>query len=99
LKEFHKTYLLKKGAADPFRGDWYIYEESFASAEEAITQAAALTLAQYNTYLLSWEQYGYEWSVFEKEGDSEKKIWEGYKYIMGSLALDKSPDITLGNIP
>jgi hypothetical protein len=29
----------------------------------------------------SWAEFGYEWSVFERREESEKKIWEGYKYI------------------
>jgi hypothetical protein len=45
---------------------------------------------------MSWEQFGYEWSVFEKEGDIEKKIWEGYKYIISGGY--KSLDLTMGNI-
>ncbi len=91
-----KIYFVKKGPADPFRGDWYIDEGSFDTAGEAIEQAAALTLAEYNEYLMSWAQFGYEWSVFEKEGDTEKKIWEGYKYIM-SLG-NKNLDIASGNM-
>ena len=96
MKNKTKIYLLKKGPADPFRGDWYTDEIRFASAEEAIAQAAALTLAEYNAYLTSWEQFGYEWSVFEKVGDTERKIWEGYKYIISSA--NKSWDIRLGNV-
>jgi hypothetical protein len=45
LTEKNKIYVLKKGPADPFRGDWYIDEKSFTSADKAIAQAAALTLA------------------------------------------------------
>jgi hypothetical protein len=96
LTEKNKIYVLKKGPADPFRGDWYIDEKSFTSADKAIAQAAALTLAEYSEYLMSWEQFGYEWSVFEKEGDIEKKIWEGYKYIISGGY--KSLDLTMGNI-
>src|SRR6478735_5436979 len=97
MKENTKLFLVKKGPADPFRGDWYIDEKSFASAREAIEEAAALTLANYNEYLLSWEQFGYEWSVFEKEGDLEKKIWEGYKYLLSSGY--KGGDVISGTIP
>ncbi len=96
MKANTKIYLLKKGPADPFRGDWYTNEISFASSDEAISQAAALTMADHNDYLMSWEEFGYEWSVFEKEGDAEKKIWEGYKYIKSAGHI--SNDITLGNI-
>lgn len=96
MKKNNKIYLVKKGPADPFRGDWYIDEKTFDSAGDAISHAAELTLAEYNAYLLSWEQFGYEWSVFEKEEDVEKKIWEGYKYIR--TAKNKSFDIEFGNI-
>jgi hypothetical protein len=91
LKEMSKIYLVKKGPADPFRGDWYTDDRCFASANQAIAHAAALTLADYNDYLTSCE-----WSVFEKEGDTEMKIWEGYKYIKSSE--HQSPDIKLGCI-
>lgn len=97
LQKSNNTYLVKKGAADPFRGDWYILDEEFNSAEEAISTAAEKTLAQYKEYNHDWEQYGYEWSVFEKSENVEKKIWEGYKYIKS--AVDGNLDLKMGSLP
>ncbi len=75
------SYHIRKGPADPFRGDWYIQENSFPSSSEAITSALALTHQNYIELGNGWEQYGYEWSVFEETPDGNKKIWEGYKAI------------------
>lgn len=91
-----KIFLVKKGSADPFRGDWYTQEVSFTSENEAITEAARLTIADHSSYGNSWEQYGYEWSVFEKIGEEERKIWEGYKFIMSSG--NESNDLELGGV-
>ena len=74
-------YHVKKGPADPFRGDWYVQENSFPSSEEAVASALRLTYQNYSELGNSWEQYGYEWSVFEESPNAEKKIWEGYKAI------------------
>jgi hypothetical protein len=76
-----KCYLVKKGPADPFRGDWYIHEAEFIELEKAIQSAATLTFTNYLELKNSWGEFGYEWSVFEKNEPYEKKIWEGYKYI------------------
>lgn len=91
-----KIYLVKKGPADPFRGDWYTEESSFLVKDEAIAEAARLTLADHSSFLDSWEQFGYEWSVFERAGGKEVKIWEGYKFIKSSGRTSK--DLDLGNV-
>jgi hypothetical protein len=75
------AYHVKKGPADPFRGDWYIQESSFPSSEEAVASALRLTYQNFAELGNSWDQYGYEWSVFEESLNAEKKIWEGYKAI------------------
>jgi len=82
-----------------FRGDWYDQDEVMATREDAIAKAATLTLEEYFGMPNDWEQYGYEWSVFEKENNVEKKIWEGFKYINSSKPrLGQTPDINLGNV-
>ena len=79
-----KTYIVKKGPADPFRGDWYTDEQTFVTIDKTIAAAGELTLNNYSEFENSWEEFGYEWSVFEKTDSSEIKIWEGYKYIKAS---------------
>jgi hypothetical protein len=74
-------FHVKKGAADPFRGDWYIPEQTFETATEAIALAMQRTQEEYNYLNTSWEQYGYEWSVFKQTSTGETKIWEGFKAI------------------
>src|SRR5690349_17010271 len=74
-------YHVKKGPADPFRGDWYIKENSFPSSTEAIASALLLTHQNYIEFGKDWDQYGYEWSVFEQTPNEDKKIWEGYRAI------------------
>ena len=74
-------FHVKKGAADPFRGDWYIQESTFITSTEATYSALKLTHQNYSDLGDSWEQFGYEWSVFEVTAEGEKKIWEGYKAI------------------
>ena len=82
-----------------FRGDWYYTVEEVKSEIEAISKAAALTRASYFELDLGWEQYGYEWSVFEMENGIEKKIWEGFKYIYSSKPnAGEIPALDLGNI-
>jgi hypothetical protein len=76
-----KIYVVKKGPADPFRGDWYSDEKPFADLETAISIAAALTIANYESLMNNWEEFGYEWSVFEKVEAGDTKLWEGFKYI------------------
>ena len=75
------AYHISKGPADPFRGDWYIQEDSFDSLTGAIAAALKLTYQNYLELGDGWEQYGYEWSVFEEAAHGNKKIWEGYKAI------------------
>ena len=43
-----------------------------------------------------WDEFGYEWSVFEKVGDTEKILWEGFKYI--SFVRKGNKDVNLGRI-
>jgi hypothetical protein len=74
-------FQVKKGPADPFRGDWYIPEQTFETATEAIALAMQRTQEEYSQLKISWEQYGYEWSVFEQTTTGEIKIWEGYKAV------------------
>jgi len=74
-------FHVKKGAADPFRGDWYIPEQTFETAAEAIAFAMLRTQEEYDQLRISWEQYGYEWSVFEQTPTGETKVWEGFKAI------------------
>lgn len=74
-------FHVKKGAADPFRGDWYIEEKTFETSEAAIGLALKLTYQNHLELGHSWEQYGYEWSVFEVTSTGETKIWEGFKAI------------------
>ena len=76
-----KFFLVKKGPADPFRGDWYIEEKAFNDFNEAIAYAAKLTINNFNEFKKDWDEFGYEWSVFEKKESTETKLWEGYKYI------------------
>lgn len=90
-----KKYLVKKGPADPFRGDWYILEKEFTDHHQAIAFAAKLTLQNSEELKNSWEQFGYEYSVFELVGGIEKKIWEGYKYIISLRLGDKNLDTGL----
>lgn len=85
-----KSYLLKKGPADPFRGDWYIHEVEFNELEKAIETAATLTHSNFPELKNSWEEFGYEWSVFEKIEHQEIKIWEGYKYIKAIKGTEES---------
>ncbi len=91
-----KRYLVKRGAADPFRGDWYILEEEFHEMGKAIEKAAALTINNFLQLKTSWEEYGYEWSVFEKSDQHEIKIWEGYKYIHEMKREDEPGHFDLG---
>jgi hypothetical protein len=93
-----KSYPMKRGPADPFRGDWYAQEDEFNELQIAIESAAAFTLKSYHELNTSCEEFGYEWSVFEKDGDTEIKIWEGYKYIQEIKALDESGNLDLGFI-
>jgi hypothetical protein len=91
------AYIVKKGPADMFRGDWYINDESMETKEAAIAKAAALTLASFRDLEKDWEQYGYEWSVFERENGVDKKIWEGFKYIQVSKpGPEGTPELSLG---
>lgn len=93
------SFILKKGPADPFRGDWYLEEGRFKDKEEAIRLAAAKTFEEYQNLKTSWEAYGYEWSVFRKADGAEMKIWEGYKFIQEMI--QKAPgriDTALGNM-
>jgi len=94
-----KQYLVKKGLADPFRGDWYIQEADFKDKEKAVESAALLTLTNVKELTKHWEEFGYEWSVFEKEGSHETKIWEGYKYIQGINNSGEIDNLMLGAIP
>lgn len=80
------SYLVKRGPADPFRGNWYTEAMEFESLEEAIRTAAAKTLENFTELQNSWDEFGYEWSVFEKE--TGKKIWEGYKFIVTGRGKD-----------
>jgi hypothetical protein len=80
-------FHVKKGAADPFRGDWYIAESVHETSAEAIANALKLTQQNLNELWASWDQYGYEWSVFEETASGEKKIWEGFKAV--SIAREK----------
>lgn len=89
-------YIVKKGAADAFRGDWYIEEKRFNKKSEAFENAMELTLANYYEFLLSWEEFGYEWSVFETNNGTEKKIWEGYAFIKKTFS-DKNKIINQEN--
>jgi hypothetical protein len=57
---FPKTYFIKKGAADPFRGDWYIEEKTLNDLTEAISTAADLTLMNFKEFGKDWEEFGYE---------------------------------------
>lgn len=91
-----KIFLVKKGPADPFRGDWYIHETEFKELEKAIQSAAALTIANFHELKNSWEEFGYEWSVFEKNGQHEKKIWEGYKYMQEMKGRELNGHLDLG---
>lgn len=82
-----------------FRGDWFDQDEEAASREEAIAKAASQTLEEYFRMENDWEQYGYEWSVFEKENEVEKIIWSGWKYIYHKRPSNgEAPDINLGNV-
>ena len=87
--------------------------EKLDFGELAGMSRSALTLANYREWELSWEEYGYEWSVFEKDpsaslgkklgtsaqDESEKKIWEGFKYIYSSKPnAGEIPALDLGNI-
>jgi hypothetical protein len=91
-----KRYLVKKGPADPFRGDWYIHESDFQEQSEAIETAATLTLENFHQLKSSWAEFGYEWSVFERREESEKKIWEGYKYIQAVKNRETTGGFELG---
>jgi hypothetical protein len=81
------SFHVKKGPADPFRGEWYMPESVHETAIEAIDRALILTQQNVNELLASWDQYGYEWSVFEETPSGEKKIWEGFKAV--SVAREK----------
>lgn len=91
-----RNYLIKKGPADPFRGDWYIQETDFEEQAEAIEAAATLTLENFRQLKSGWAEFGYEWSVFENGKESEKKIWEGYKYIQAKNDRETTGDYELG---
>lgn len=95
-----KLYVIKKGPADMFRGDWYIEDELMETREAAIAKAAAQTLAAYRDMGSSWEQYSYEWSVFERaEGHEDKKIWEGLKYIqVSNPGPEGTPELEFGTL-
>jgi hypothetical protein len=93
-----KHYLVKKGPADPFRGDWYIPQSDFQEQSEAIKAAATWTLENFRQLKSSWEEFGYEWSVFERRDESEKKIWEGYKYILAKKDRETTGHFELGLI-
>jgi hypothetical protein len=80
-------FHVKKGPADPFRGDWYIPESVHETSTEAIARALKLTQQNLDELGTSWDQYGYEWSVFEEIPSNEKKIWEGFKAV--SIAREK----------
>lgn len=84
-------FHVRKGPADPFRGDWYTQENSFPTSEEAVATALILTHQNYIELGNGWEQYGYEWSVFEETSGGDKKIWEGYK----AIAVMKSKNMTV----
>lgn len=75
------SFHVKKGATDPFRGDWYTPESIHETSEEAIAEALKLTQQNLDELGTSWDQYGYEWSVFEETSSGETKIWEGHKVI------------------
>ncbi|MFZ5554591.1 MAG: hypothetical protein ACOZCO_15835 [Bacteroidota bacterium] len=93
VAENQYSYKVKKGAADPFRGDWYTDEKIVHLKEEAVELAAELTLANYHEFLSGWEEFGYEWSVFEIKNGEEKKIWEGYAFIQKSFTYNnQNPD-------
>jgi hypothetical protein len=83
-------FCVKKGAADPFRGDWYISEQVFNNQSDAVAMALKLTQENFNQLQLRWDQYGYEWSVFEQTENDERKIWEGYKAIQVMQQLGQS---------
>ncbi len=91
-----KIYIIKKGPADPFRGNWYTDEQVFSNSNDAIAKAAELTLHNYSEFKNSWEEFGYEWSVFEKTDSKEIKIWEGYKYI--NVSINNRSDLNSGII-
>lgn len=83
-------FHVKKGAADPFRGDWYIPEKTFDNAAKAVALAMMRTQENYHDLRTSWEQYGYEWSVFEQTSAGETKIWEGFKAIKVMMEKGRS---------
>lgn len=85
-------FYVKKGPADPFRGSWYTIEKSFSSKQEAVEYAANLTLDNHHSLPNAWDQYGYEWSVFE----NDEKIWEGFKFIQHMLR-DEEKEVNLKN--
>ena len=91
-----KRYFIKKGPADPFRGDWYVHEAEFSTQHEAIAAAASLTLKSLYELKNGWEEFGYEWSVFEHSENLEIKIWEGYKYIQQVNARGDVNNLDLG---
>jgi hypothetical protein len=76
-----KIYSVKKGPADPFRGDWYLDEKTLNDRNEAISLAASLTMENFTEFGKDWDEFGYERSVFEKAETGEIKVWEGFKYI------------------
>jgi hypothetical protein len=81
-------YIVKKGPADPFRGSWYKDEVIFESRLVAVSYASELSRNNYLELNDSWNEFGYEWSVFHED----EKIWEGFKYIQESL---RKPDFIL----
>ena len=83
-------FHVKKGSADPFRGNWYVHESSFPTVEEAVSTASELTQQNYLHWLQNWDEHGFEWSVFEETPSGEKKIWEGFK--AASLMRSKAED-------
>ena len=91
------SFHIKKGSADPFRGDWYIYEKSFSEKMDAVNLALELTVKNLVHWGNSWEEYGWEWSVFEESSNGDKKIWEGFKAISTMKSMNKNiPDVADG---
>jgi hypothetical protein len=92
-------FYVKKGMADPFRGNWYVHENSFDTESEAIISALELTNEDFIKWGSGWDEYGWEWSVFRVTDSSEEKIWEGFKAISTMRASGKaSPEVVDGRI-
>ena len=64
--------------------------KEFSSLSEAIQSASELSLNDFDYWKEHWDEFGYEWSVFELENQKETKIWEGYKFIQGWRANGKA---------